>query len=746
MRSMLKGLVGAALVIWLQPSLLCIAQSGTSQTDQKSDQTPGQKVTIGTNEVVLDVVVRDKKGKPVKDLGGPDFEVFEDGVKQQIQSFQIYQREAGEAPPGKEGGQTAPPGSGAFNPFAGIGVVALVFDRLSPNAREMAHKAALSYVSGSVGKDDLAGVFLIDLSLKVLQPFTNNSELLSKAVDTAASLSTSTFPSNAEQTARMIEKEAYLENEMGASSSLGPAQGGSGGRAPTGAGSGPSSAGAAQFVELKTLQMTLSIMTMFESLERDQQGYATTNCLLAVINSLKAVEGRKAIIFFSEGLAIPPAIAPRFQAVISEANRANVSIYPVDASGLRVDSTLMATAEQQKAVATTRRISQESGAEDTSGKPMTRDLERNEDVLRLDPRSGMGQLADQTGGFDIKDTNNLKSGLSRIDEDLRFHYIVSYVPKNADYDGRFRQISVKLDKPGLEVQTRKGYYALPGTGDSPILDYEGPALVALANSKAKDNPALQAAAFSFPGAQNPGLVPILVEVPAKEFTFEVDKEKNTYKSDFSIVAVVKDQSGKAVTKVSQHYEVSGPIDKLDPAKAADILFYREARLPAGKYSVEAVTYDATSGNSYVKSAAVEVPLATPSTLKMSSVAVLQRVERMSDADKKIDNPFHYKEVLIYPNLGQALSKSAGKQVAFFCAVYPSKDAASPPKLNIRVQSGSNIVFDKPAALGPADSSGRIQFAGALPLEAFPPGTYVLEITAADDHMSVSRSTQFSVQP
>jgi VWFA-related protein len=742
MKSRLNALLSTALLFWLQLSVVCAGQTGTGQTDQKSDQKPGQKVTLGTSEVVLDAVVRDKKGKPVKDLTASDFDIYEDGVKQQIQSFRIYQREAGEA-----AGEAGKPASSAspLNPFAGLGVVALVFDRLTPTSRELAHKAALGYVSGSLGKDDLAGVFQIDLSLRVLQPFTRDNALLSKAVDTAAMLATSSFPSNEEQTAKLVEREAALLLDMGGPPGVGAAQGGSG-LAPGGQASAVSGAAMGQIIELKTLQMSLSVMEMFDSMERDEQGYATTNGLLAVINSLKTVEGRKAIIFFSEGLAIPPAVARRFRSVISEANRANVSIYPVDAAGLRVESTQMATARQQSAVVTTRMLSQESGAEDTSGKPMTRDLERNEDVVRLDPHSGMGDLADETGGFDIKDTNNLKSGLARIDEDLRFHYVLSYVPKKADYDGQFRQISLKLDKPGLDIITRKGYYALPPTGDSPILDYEGPALLALANSKAADNPALQAAAFSFPGAQKPGLTPIIVDVPAKEFTYEVDKEKNTYKSDFTIVAVVKDRSGQPVTKVSQHYQVSGPVDKLDAAKAADILFYREAHVPAGKYSVDVVTYDTPSGKSYLRSAEVEVPAATPSNLRMSSLAVLKRVERLSDADKKIDNPFHYKEVLIYPNLGQPLSKSTGKQIAFFCTVYPAKDTPDVPKLSIKVLSGGSVLFEKPAALGPMDSSGRIQYAGALPLDVFPPGTYDLEITAADGHTSVSRSTQFTVQP
>jgi VWFA-related protein len=735
MKSRLNVLLSMALVFWLQLSVVYAGQTGPGQTDQKSDQKPGQKVTLGTSEVVLDAVVRDKKGKPVKDLTASDFDIYEDGVKQQIQSFRIYQRD--EAGGAGQGGAKPASSATPVNPFAGLGVVALVFDRLTPNSRELAHKAALDYVSGSLGKDDLAGVFQIDLSLRVLQPFTNDSALLSKAVDTAAMLSTSSFPSNEEQTAKLHEKEAEILNEMGGQPGFGPKQGNSGGR---------ESPNVTLIVELKILQLTLNIMEISDNMGRTQQGYATTNGLLAVINSLKTVEGRKAIIFFSEGLAIPPAVARQFRSVISEANRANVSIYPVDAAGLRAESTQMATARQQNAIITTRVALSESGAEDVSGKPMTRDLERNEDVVRLDPRSGMGDLADETGGFDIKETNNLKSGLARVDEDLRFHYVLSYVPKKADYDGQFRQISVKLDKPGLDIMTRKGYYALPPTGDSPILDYEGPALLALANSKAADNPALQAAAFSFPEARKPGLAPILVDIPAKEFTYEVDKEKNTYKSDFTIVAVVKDQSGQPVTKVSQHYQVSGPTGKLDTAKAANVLFYREAQIPAGKYSVEPVTYDALSGKSYVRTAEVEVPAATPSALRMSSLAVLRRVERLSDAGKKVDNPFHFGEALVYPNMGRPLSKVADKQLAFFFTVYPAKDASASPKLTLRVLKDGKPLATGSPALGQADSSGRIQYASSLPLDGFQPGNYALEITVADGHTSASRSIKFTVQP
>src|SRR5262249_3338987 len=222
-------------------------------------------------------------------------------------------------------------------------------------------------------------------------------------------------------------------------------------------------------------RMTLLMLETFETLERDEQGYATTNSLLAVINSLRDIQGRKAIIFFSEGLSIPPAVQQRFRAVINAANRANVSLYPVDAAGLRIESQLAESGKQINSLGARRARQTATGTEDTSGRPLSAQLERNEDLLRLNPHSGLGQLADQTGGFLISNTNNLNTGLGRIDEDMRSHYVLTYAPKNSDYNGRFREISVKLDRSGLDVQTRKGYYAVRGAGSNPVLDYEAPA-------------------------------------------------------------------------------------------------------------------------------------------------------------------------------------------------------------------------------------------------------------------------------
>src|SRR6185436_1939964 len=146
---------------------------------QNQEQRRDDKIVIGTSEVMLDVVVRDKKGRVVKDLKETDFEVYEDNVRQAVSSFRLVLREAAAPSEGKStsGPSPAVTPSGR-EPFSGISLIAMVFDSLSPNARTLAHKAALSFVDESLKPDDLATVCAIDMSLHVLQPYTNNRELL----------------------------------------------------------------------------------------------------------------------------------------------------------------------------------------------------------------------------------------------------------------------------------------------------------------------------------------------------------------------------------------------------------------------------------------------------------------------------------------------------------------------------------------------------------------------------------------
>ena len=81
-------------VMFLTAALVAPAQA----QDQSKPARQDEKVSVGTVEVLLDVVVKDKRGRPVTDLSAADFEVFEDGAKQPVESFRLIRRNsAGES-------------------------------------------------------------------------------------------------------------------------------------------------------------------------------------------------------------------------------------------------------------------------------------------------------------------------------------------------------------------------------------------------------------------------------------------------------------------------------------------------------------------------------------------------------------------------------------------------------------------------------------------------------------------------
>jgi VWFA-related protein len=716
----------------------------------QSQQKPDEVLRVRTNEVRLDIVVKDKKGRAVKDLTAADFDVLEDGVSQRIESFRFVNREAvrsatagrsrdsegkdkeNETPTGDQPRRTTP------------GVTALVFDRLKPESRSLARKAGIAYAQEGMAAGDFTGIFRIDQSLITLQSFTDDSMLVKDAVERATSAAPSSYASGAQRSRDIADRSIALDRQIDSSQSAANSAGAS----RDSAGAAAAGAAAGQAASEQTLnQMEQNIIEQFETLERDQQGFATINSLLAVINPMKNLPGRKTIIFFSEGLALPSSVQTKFPSVISAANRANVSIYAVDAAGLRTQSGTLEATQELNTLTTNRMQQQGRGNDRGVNGPYMKALERNEDLLRFDPRGGLGSLAEGTGGLLIHDTNDLAGGLRRISDDMHGYYMLTYIPKNQDYNGRFRQVNVKLSHSNLEVQTRKGYYAVESLGDLAVLDYEAPAIAAARNMSSDSNAfPFQASALSFPATNRPGLVLLMAEAPLSAFDFATSADKKTYNAAFSVVTLIRDQSGQVIQKLSQHYPMSGPIDQLDSARQGNFLFYREAQLPAGKYEVEHIAYDASTGKTSVRKSLLELATLDDSKPRLSSVAVLKRAERLTPDEQKKDQPLHFGELLVYPNLGEPISKATAKQLAFFVTVLPPKGSPANMELAFAVFQNNRALGKSAARLPAPDDKGRIQYASSFSLNGFQPGAYELRVTVMDGKNSVSNATQFTVTP
>ena len=458
---------------------------------------------------------------------------------------------------------------------------------------------------------------------------------------------------------------------------------------------------------------------------------------------MRAIPGRKSVVFFSEGLSITTNVQSRFTSVIATANRANVSIYPMDAAGLRTESTLNDTRDGVNAAA--RRTLNRNPTVMPNDRPLTEALEANEGLLRADPHSGLGQLADQTGGFLIANSNDLRDGFGRIDTDMRHYYVLTYVPKNTNFDGKFRTIDVKVKRGGVRVRSRKGYYAVNTAAGAPVLDHEAKALAALAKTPVPNAFPVRALPLTFPERGRIGLTPVLVTLPTSGITFLPAEDKKTYTSDFVVLVQFKDDQGQVLEKVSQRYRLNGPIDQLDGAKRGEVLFYRAPILIPGTFTTETVVYDMLSDRASVRFSTYEVPQVDEAGLRLSSLVTIRRSERVPDAERPVDHPLFVGDQLLYPSMGEPFSKAAVKELPFFFVAYAAPGGA-PVTATLQLASNGQKLAEAPLELSPPTPDGRIAQVSRIPVEALGPGTYELTVSVRQGPQSALRHVVFRLVP
>ena len=288
---------------------------------------------VDTEVVLLDVVVRDKKGRSVRDLRADELEVREDDVKQEIGNFRFLDSRAlGEA---IEEAQDAKGPAPRAQEARHLNLVTLLFDRLDVDGRTIARKAALSFLELEDRPDVYVSVFQIGESLKLLQQFTTDRESVRHAVLRATGELDTQYTSATDQLVGATKRADAARQRLDAFVQ----------------GSNPSDAmGTAVTLgqEAAMSNMVVNTLRLTETLQREQQGRSALFAVLALARQQQSLAGRKTILFFSGGLHTPPTLEHVLHAAISEANRANVSVYAVDARGSRPRATSPAPATRSR--------------------------------------------------------------------------------------------------------------------------------------------------------------------------------------------------------------------------------------------------------------------------------------------------------------------------------------------------------------------------------------------------------------
>ena len=729
--AMTRALLLASLFLLVLP-VRPAAQSASPQ--------PDKSYVSGATAILVDVVVRDGGGRPITDLTVEDFEIAEDGVLQRIDSFTRVTRGGGIGV-----------GIGWRTPDRTIAVVrdgeddaaraadepeattALVFDHLSSESLRLAQRATLDYIPLSGESSARIGVFATGPGFRIVEPYTTDRTRVRQAVAGVMPAGTSAEDLRAERTDELVAQRRDLQSQRDAAA------------ASVVAGSGAAVAANASELgqresALRMVQTELNMLRSFDSMDRDNRGYDTTLALLSVVQSLAGLPGRKTVVFFSEGLPASPALSARLDHVIDVANRANVTAYAIDAKGLRARSTLT-EARKEMEVFAEERLQQLATGSDRTDRPLTMAFERVEDTLRLDSRTGLARLAADTGGVLIEGSNDLTSAFRRIDQDSRFHYLLTYSPTNSDFDGSFRTIRVKVRHPGARVFARKGYRGIRTPAGLRSSSYELPAIALLDRTPLPNAFPVYAAGFSFPDPARPGLLPVLLRVRTGVLRFRVDEERSTYSAQAAVVIRVKDADGREVETLSQQYLLAGDAGEVEAAKRGDILFYREVHLPPGVYTMESIVFDPAAARASARLATVTVADPGSTGPGMSSLLLVNRVEEVADPPSSASAPpLYVGRMLLYPNLGEPVRKSATDELPFYFSLYGGLDDAS---AEVALLKGGQAVATAPLPLSPA-AGPRTQHVGRLPIAGLSPGTYQLRIRVASGGTELVRTAFFTL--
>ena len=695
-----------------------VALASGLRAQQDSSATPNITLRGGTEEVLLDFIVRDKHQKLIEDLKPGEVQIFEDGARQTPRSF-VFR---------SGGGTGALPSSARSNglvesatdPLRQINLVTLVFESMSPLSRRTAVERAHEFLKAEAGPNTWMAVYSLHYQLSVQQTYTTDIALLNRAVDRAGSGAYEQF---AKENLDVVKRLNSLESSGSAAATFQPLDAGSAEEL------GPQNDGLLAAVEIPIQQLILK--TLFQ-----QEGIRSIDALRRLVREQARLPGRKTIVFFSEGLVIPPSQPELLESVIAEANRGNVTFYTVDARGLGTVSNLRLSESSARAIV---------GAEQSSV-GLSESGRGTEAIYQTDLQANARRLAQGTGGFAMDNSNDLRGPLIRVMEEIRSHYEVTYAPTSKDFDGHFRKLEVKLDRPGLKVQSRAGYYALPMVNGETIAPYELAALNAINMDPAPRAFPYIATALQFGETAGEVDCRIVFSVPGNFLHFtrdpSRDQAKNTFRIRISVFGLVKDEHGQIVAKVGKDLPFSAPVEKESNFTKGKVTLTLPVRLPPGSYQLQTAVIDREAERTSVKRSVLIVPAHAPGSLAVSDLVLVRSVESVQTPEP--GNPMETLQGRITPDLEPALPQN--DTALFYFVVFPQIGATDQPDAQVTVARDGKALASFPLAKPQADERGAYRYSGSLPLKDLEPGEYKLTAMVAQSGVHAGTRGVFAVTP
>jgi VWFA-related protein len=325
-------------------------------------------------------------------------------------------------------------------------------------------------------------------------------------------------------------------------------------------------------------------------IERDfytkNRSIGTLKALEFIANHLSRVPGRKSLIWVSGGFPLdigfdsmaawhdPTRLQESFSEEVDRTvralNNADLAIYPVDARGLMVDRTFDASRRG-------------------SGNPRRPSMPKA--PVGSKNQATMEELASRTGGKAFYNTNDIKKAVTSAVADSRVTYTMGYYPADEKFDGKFHKVQVKLNKGGMKLRYRKGYFDLP----------EQPQDTVARRTELRDavfSP-LDATEVGLvvqvkPYAPKPGSYEVLVRVEPASISLQ--KSGDRYDGKLDVLLIQRDGQGRQYNGRDDTIEMQLKQERYDAVSKEGLIYRQVVEKNSRATQLRIVVRDAASGS------------------------------------------------------------------------------------------------------------------------------------------------------
>ena len=559
-----------------------------------SQDIPAPAIRLTTNYVLVDLTVTDKDGKPITDLKPEDVVVKENGKAQRIGSF-VLERSAASFSP-----QALPTGVYSNRPeyrMPSGALTILLIDGLNTNIQNQtyARQQLIRYVSTQFKPDQPMAVYALTNRLIRLQDFTTDPGLLRTALE--------------QYRAPVVARSAGDNSSMIATSTA----------IATGAGTmhaGPSA-------------VANSAMTNLLAFEQDQTATALQARIATTLEALQTLaritggqRARKNLIWVSAGFPFalspeegattttametrmldptgPPPLANEGnignvasavqQSFLDEVRRTawllsevQIAVYPVDARGL-IGSTLSDASKTGLNESGLLMMGNDYGQHVSSATgSITTSLEN------------MKELARQTGGRAFVSRNDIDRAVALAVQDGGTYYTIGYVSQNKNFDGNFRRIKIEVNRPGLQLHHRMGYFAIDPTKRKKQ-QQDAETTTVIRNMGMDATMVYFDALVSAPkNAGAKATVPLRFRVDPSSISWQ-DGSDNKRRVNIDLFAVAVGADGKIAANTGKTIDVNLEPVQYEQVLKQGLLVPLDVELPAGRFQMRLAVRDNRTG-------------------------------------------------------------------------------------------------------------------------------------------------------